>query len=197
EGDDEHVRDAHARRQRAYVVAAGGARQAPGEPGVVERAEKHHQPERRQDAAEHDGVGHLEHEAQERRQRQHVDEDVGAEAEERVPVAGRPNGRTMGGGGHGFLPDETVSADKKADAPFTIPMPGTSSRERDVRPYTRGFEDESRPREADRDIAVSATWRSPSVLANSMPSPAPTARRPAHWPETVERPRKSAAAADP
>ncbi len=46
---------------------------------------------------------------------------------------------------------------KKADAPFTIPMPGTSSRERDVRPYTRGFEDESRPREADRDIAVSAT----------------------------------------
>jgi hypothetical protein len=54
------------------------------------------------------------------------------------------------------------TADKKADAPFTIPMPGTSSRERDVRPYTRGFEDESRPREADRDIAVSATGRSPS-----------------------------------
>ena len=60
---------------------------------------------------------------------------------------------------------------RKADAPFTIPMPGTSSRKRDVRPYTRGFEDESKPREADRDIAVSATERSPSVLANSMPSP--------------------------
>jgi hypothetical protein len=40
---------------------------------------------------------------------------------------------------------------KKADAPFTIPMPGTSSRKRDVRPYTRGFEDESGPREADKD----------------------------------------------
>lgn len=51
----------------------------------------------------------------------------------------------------------------KADAPFTIPMPGTSSRKRDVRPYTRGFEDESRPREADRDIAVSARLRPSSV----------------------------------
>ena len=40
------------------------------------------------------------------------------------------------------------AAGKKADAPFTIPMPGTSSRKRDVRPRTRGFEDESKPREA-------------------------------------------------
>ena len=61
-----------------------------GEPGVVHRAQEQHQPDRGQDASEHQRVGHLEHEAQQRRQREHVDEDVGAEAEEGVPVAGRP-----------------------------------------------------------------------------------------------------------
>ena len=91
EGDDEHVRHADARRQRADVVAAGLLRQPVGEPGVVHGREAHHQAERRQDAAEHERVRHLQHEAQQPGQHQHVDEDVGAEAEEGVPVARRPN----------------------------------------------------------------------------------------------------------
>ncbi len=35
-------------------------------------------------------VRHLQHEAQQARQHQHVDQNVGAEAEEGVPVARRP-----------------------------------------------------------------------------------------------------------
>ena len=93
EGDDEHVRHADARRQRADVGAAGLLRQPIGEPGVVERREAHHQAERRQDAAEHERVRHLQHEAQQPGQHQHVDQDVGAEAEEGVPVARRPQCR--------------------------------------------------------------------------------------------------------
>ncbi len=90
EGDDEHVRHADARGQRADVVAAGLLRQPIGEIRVVEGREAHHQPERGQDAAEHETIRHLQHEAQQAREHQHVDEDVGAEAEERVPVARCP-----------------------------------------------------------------------------------------------------------
>ena len=90
EGDDEHVRHADARRQRADIVAAGLLRQPIGEKRVIEGGEAHHQAERRQDAAEHEGIRHLQHEAQQAGQHQHVDEDVGAETEEGVPVARCP-----------------------------------------------------------------------------------------------------------
>ena len=42
-------------------------------------------------------VRHLQHEAQQAGQHQHVDENVGAETEQRVPVARRPQGRLEGG----------------------------------------------------------------------------------------------------
>ena len=71
-------------------VAAGLLAPAVGEPRVVQRAQAQHQPGRRQDAAEHQLVRHLEHEAQQPGQHQQVDEDVGAEAEEGVPVARDP-----------------------------------------------------------------------------------------------------------
>ncbi|MET3250444.1 hypothetical protein ABIA29_000688 [Bradyrhizobium japonicum] len=90
EGDDEHVRHADARGQRADIGAAGPLREAVGEVGVIECRQAHHQPECGQDAAEHEAIGHLQHEAQEARENQHVDEDVGAEAEKRVPVARCP-----------------------------------------------------------------------------------------------------------
>src|SRR5437879_8902471 len=40
---------------------------------------------------------HLQHKAQQPGQHQHVDEDVGAETEQRVPVARRPQGRLESG----------------------------------------------------------------------------------------------------
>ena len=90
EGDDEHVRHADARGQRADVGAAGLLGEAIGEPGVIDRAEKQHQSEGGQDAAEHQRVRHLQHEAQQAGQHQNVDEDVRSESEEGVPVAGNP-----------------------------------------------------------------------------------------------------------
>ena len=90
ERDDKHVRHADARRHGADVTAAGFLGQLIGEIRVVKRAQAHHQAERRQDAAKHNGVRHLDDEAQQAGQCQHVDENVGAEAEEGVPVAWRP-----------------------------------------------------------------------------------------------------------
>ena len=77
--------------KRADVGAAGLLREAIGQECVVHRRQAHHQPERGQDAAEHERVRHLEHEAQQAGQHQHVDENVGAETEECVPVARRPD----------------------------------------------------------------------------------------------------------
>lgn len=88
-----------------------------------------------------------------------VDENVGAE--QPAAVAARPQCRAGLCAAAAMDLRPMRSARKKADAPFTIPMPGTSSRKRDVRLYTRGFEDESRPREADRDIAASALGARP------------------------------------
>jgi len=48
-----HVWHADAGRQRADVAAAGLLRKAIGEESVVEGGKAHHQPERGQDAAEH------------------------------------------------------------------------------------------------------------------------------------------------
>ena len=90
EHDDEHVRHADAGGQRADVGASGLLREPVREPRVVQRGQRHHQAGRGQDAPEHELVRHLEHEAQQARQHEQVDEDVGAEAEEGVPVAGRP-----------------------------------------------------------------------------------------------------------
>ena len=90
EGDHEHVRHADARRQRADIGAAGLQRQFVGEPRVIHRGQEHHQAHRGQDASEHDRVRHFQHEAQQPGQHQHVDQDVGAETEKRVPVARRP-----------------------------------------------------------------------------------------------------------
>ena len=90
EGDDEHVRHADARGQRADIGAPGLLREPVGQPRVIERGQAQHQPGGRQDAAEDEVVRHLQHEAQQRGQREQVDEDVGAEAEEGVPVSGHP-----------------------------------------------------------------------------------------------------------
>ena len=90
-GDDEHVRHADARRQRADIVASGLLGEPIGQPRIVERGQTEHQPGGGQDASEDDVVRHLQHEAQESRQREQVDEDVGSEAEEGVPVSGHPN----------------------------------------------------------------------------------------------------------
>ena len=95
EHHDEHVRHADPRGQRANVAAAGFLSQLAGEPGVIDRAEEQHQAGRGQDAPEDDRIGQLEHEAQQAGQHQHVDEDVGAEAEEGVPVARRPPGKRL------------------------------------------------------------------------------------------------------
>jgi len=90
EGNDEHVRHAHARGQRADIAAAALERQPIREEGVVHRREAHHQPERGQDAAEDERVRHLQHKPQQAGEHQHIDEDIGAESEKRVPVAYRP-----------------------------------------------------------------------------------------------------------
>jgi hypothetical protein len=90
EHDDEHMWHANARGQRANIGASRFLRQLVGQPGIVTGAEKHHQAGRRQDAAEDDLVRYLQHKAQERRQRQHVDQDVGSESEKRIHVSGCP-----------------------------------------------------------------------------------------------------------
>ena len=90
ERDDEHVRHTDARRQRADVVPARLQCQPIGKPRVVKGGKAHHQAERRQDAAEYERIRHLQHEAQQPGEHQHVDEDVGAEPEERIPVSWRP-----------------------------------------------------------------------------------------------------------
>ena len=102
EGDDEHVRHADARRQGADVGAAGLLGQPIGEPGVVDRAEEQHQPEGGKNSPEHQRIRHLEHVAQQPGQHENVDEDVGAEPEEGVPVAGNPPVLRSRLGGHAF-----------------------------------------------------------------------------------------------
>ena len=90
EGDDEHVRHAGARRQGADVGAAGLLGQPIGEPGVVHRAEEQHQPGGGKNSAEHQRIRHLQHEAQQPGQHENVDQNIGAETEEGVPVARNP-----------------------------------------------------------------------------------------------------------
>ena len=93
ERDDEHVRHADPRGQRAHVRSTRLLRQPIGERRIVHGAHAHHHPRGRQDALEHQVGGHLQDVAKEAGERQQVDEDVGAEAEECVPVAGRPQDR--------------------------------------------------------------------------------------------------------
>ena len=90
EGDDEHVRHADARRQGADVGASRLLGQTIAEQGVIDRAQKQHQAGGREDAAEHQLIRHLQHEAQQAGQHQNIDQDVGAETEEGVPIAGEP-----------------------------------------------------------------------------------------------------------
>ena len=90
EGHDEHVRHADARRQRANIATPGLLRQAVGQKGVVEGRQAQHEAERRQDAAEHDRVRHLDHKTQQAGKHQHVDQNVGAETEEGIEIAGGP-----------------------------------------------------------------------------------------------------------
>ena len=53
EGDDEHMRHADTRGQRANIAAAGFLRQPIGEPRIIEGREAHHQAEGGEDTAEH------------------------------------------------------------------------------------------------------------------------------------------------
>ena len=91
EHDDEHVRHADARRQRADVGAAGLLREPVGEPRVVHRAtgtSSARPPGRMRPNTRSSGIFSTKRSRP--GQHQQVDEDVGAEAEERVPVARRP-----------------------------------------------------------------------------------------------------------
>ena len=90
EGDDEHVRHAGARRQGGDVAAAGLRGETIGEPGVIHRREEQHQPEGGKNSAEDQRIRHFQHEAQQPRQDQNIDQDVGPEAEKGVPVARNP-----------------------------------------------------------------------------------------------------------
>src|SRR3546814_13756891 len=54
--------------------------------GIIDRAEKQHQPDGRQDPAEDDRIGQLEDEPQQAGKHQHVDENIRAETEKGIPV---------------------------------------------------------------------------------------------------------------
>ena len=77
-------------RQRANVVAPGLLREPIGEPGVVTGAEAQHQPGAGRMRPNTSSSGIFSTKRKQPRQHEQVDEDVGAEAEERVPVAGHP-----------------------------------------------------------------------------------------------------------
>jgi hypothetical protein len=98
---DEHVTDAGSRRHRAHIRAAGAAHEIVGEPAIVARGEKQHQADRREDAAKDQLIGKAEDESQQPGEREEIDEDVGAEAEKGVPIAGHPEFRAEDRGGHG------------------------------------------------------------------------------------------------
>ncbi len=90
EDDDEHVRHARAvgqgRHVRAVLVPPELSRQV----GVVEIAEREGDAERRQDPPEDDVLGELDHPEHQPRQHEDVQDNVGEQAEEGVPVARYP-----------------------------------------------------------------------------------------------------------
>ena len=90
EHDDEHVRHARAVRHRGDVAAALLLAELPREVRVEQVAERQRDAERRQDAAEHRVRGQLHDAEAEPGQHDHVEQHVGEEAEEAVPVARHP-----------------------------------------------------------------------------------------------------------
>ena len=106
EDDDEHVRHARAVGHRGDVAAPLGLGEAPGEVGVVEVADRQRDAERRQDAPEHDVLGQLDHAERQPGQHDDVEQDVGEQPEERVPVARHPEpGRARTSVVHVPVPD--------------------------------------------------------------------------------------------
>ena len=159
----EHVRHAGAGRQRRHIVAAGLLGELIGEPRVVERAGKEHQPAGRQDAAEHDLVRHVQHEAQESGQHQEVDEDVGPETEKGVPIPGGPQFRSFHGG----------------DTAITVPpRSGHSHRRHGAKPLLpfafswapRGRDGALRPILAQRSAKRTKGWRRSPGAPRIIPS---------------------------
>ena len=90
EHDDEHVRHAGAVRHRGDVAAAFLLAELPREIRVEEVAERQRDAERRQDAAEHRVRGQLHDAEAEPGQHDHIEQNVGEQTEEPVPVSRHP-----------------------------------------------------------------------------------------------------------
>ena len=90
EHDDEHVRHAGAVRHRGHVAAALGLAELPCEIGVEQVAQRQGDSQRGQDAPEYRIGGQLNDPQAEAGQDDHVEQYVGEQAEEAVPVPGNP-----------------------------------------------------------------------------------------------------------
>ncbi len=82
--------NAGARRESANVGPASLLSQFVSQAGVVQGGEKEHQPCRRENSSEYEGVRHLQHYAQQRGQGEKIDENVRSKTEESVPISGDP-----------------------------------------------------------------------------------------------------------
>ncbi|WP_344937217.1 hypothetical protein [Actinoplanes nipponensis] len=96
EDDDEHVRHAGAVRHRGDVGAVLLHGEPAGQVRVVHVAQHQGDAQRRQDDPEDVTGVHPDHADAQAGQREHVDQDVDAEAEERVGVAAYPVGKFHG-----------------------------------------------------------------------------------------------------
>ena len=108
ERHEEVVRHGRSVRHRRDVVAAFLPRELIRQVGVEQVAERQRDRQGRQDPAE-DRVGRQLHDEQhERRQHEHVEQDVRAEAEECVPVARNPEPRPECAGIRGHVVDSLL-----------------------------------------------------------------------------------------
>ena len=95
EHDDEHVRHARAVGHRRDAATPLGLGEAPGEESVVEIAERERDAERRQNAAVDDVLGHVHHAERQACEHDDIEQDVGEQPEEAVPVARHPQARPI------------------------------------------------------------------------------------------------------
>ena len=107
--DDEHVRHARPIGHRRHRVAPLAFGEPPGEIGVIEIAQGQGDAERRQDPAIDDVGRQVDHVQAQSGQHDHVQHDVGEQAEKAVPIAGNPPARQIGGSLHRIPPDPPVA----------------------------------------------------------------------------------------
>jgi len=93
EDDDEHVRHARPVGHCRHIAAPLAFGQPPGKVGVVEVAERQRDAERRQDAAVDDAGRQVDDVQAQPGQHNDVEDDVGEQTEEAVPVARNPPAR--------------------------------------------------------------------------------------------------------